>query len=76
MDEAPKCPNCNASIEEGVKLCGNCKAQVVWKNGVPRLSTAYTMRKTGCALTSLGCLIPILIIIVIIIFGLVASLFN
>lgn len=60
-----KCPKCNATIEESLKLCGNCKAEIVWKDGKPKLSGAYVMQKVGCALTSLGCLIPLLIIFAI-----------
>jgi uncharacterized membrane protein YvbJ len=76
LNNVYKCPKCNASIEEGVKLCGNCKAQIVWKNGKPRLSTAYVMQKTGCALTSLGCLIPLLIGLAIVAYVVIASFFG
>ncbi len=63
-----KCPKCNASLEEEINLCGNCKAQLVWKNGEPRLSAGYAIQQAGCALTSLGCLIPILIILLLMIY--------
>jgi predicted nucleic acid-binding Zn ribbon protein len=68
-----KCPKCNATIEKGVKICGNCKSQIVWNNGKPRLSTGEILKQTGCALTSLGCLLPILLFLVIIIYTLITS---
>jgi hypothetical protein len=55
-----RCPKCHISIQEGVNFCGNCKAQLAWKEGRPKLSTAYALQQTGCALTSIGCLLPIL----------------
>ena len=61
---AYKCPKCSALIQEGVTICGNCKAQLVWKDGKPKLSAGYAMQQTGCALTSIGCLLPILIVII------------
>jgi ribosomal protein L37AE/L43A len=59
-----RCPKCHISIQEGVNLCGNCKAQLAWKDGRPKLTAAYVMQQTGCALTSLGCLIPILLVLI------------
>jgi len=71
-----KCPKCNATIEEGLKLCGNCKAEIVWKDGKPRLSIPYAMQKVGCALTQLGCLIPLLIIFVFAAYVIITSLLK
>jgi len=59
-----KCPKCNATIEEGVTLCGNCKASIVWKNKQPRLSGAYITKEIGKNLTIIGCLIPLIITII------------
>jgi hypothetical protein len=59
-----RCPKCHISIQEGVNHCGNCKAQLAWKDGRPKLAAAYVLQQTGCALTSLGCLIPFLIVII------------
>ena len=59
-----RCPKCKAPIQEDVTVCGNCKAQLTWKNGKPKFTTAYAMQQTGCALTSIGCLLPILIAII------------
>jgi len=59
-----RCPKCHISIQEGVNLCGNCKAQLTWKDGRPKLTAAYVLQQTGCALTSLGCLIPVLIVFI------------
>jgi hypothetical protein len=55
------CPKCKAAIQEGVNLCGNCKAQIVWYEGKPQLTKAYAMQQVGCALSKIGCLLPILI---------------
>lgn len=57
-------PKCHISIQEGVNLCGNCKAQLAWKEDRSKLSTAYALQQTGCALTSIGCLLPILIALI------------
>lgn len=59
-----KCPKCSAFIQEGVTYCGNCRAQIAWKDGRPGLSAGYVMQQTGCALTSIGCMLPLLIIII------------
>jgi predicted amidophosphoribosyltransferase len=59
-----RCPKCNISIQEGVNLCGNCKAQLAWKEGQPKLTAAYVLQQTGCALTSIGCLLPILVALI------------
>jgi hypothetical protein len=59
-----RCPKCKSPIQEGVTFCGNCKAQLAWKGGKPKFTTAYAMQQTGCALTSIGCLLPILIAII------------
>lgn len=67
-----RCPKCKAFLQEGVTLCGNCKAQLVWKDGQPRLTTSYAIQQTGCALTSIGCLLPILIAIILFIVMIVA----
>lgn len=76
LNDVYKCPKCNATIEEGLKLCGNCKAEIVWKDGKPKLSGAYVMQKVGCALTQLGCLIPFLIIFAIAAYVFIASLLG
>ena len=76
LNNVYKCPKCNATIEEGLKLCGNCKAEIVWKDGKPKLSGAYAMQKVGCALTQLGCLIPLLIIFVIAAYVIIASILG
>jgi uncharacterized membrane protein YvbJ len=75
-DNVYKCPKCNATIEEGLKLCGNCKAEIVWKDRKPKLSGAYVMQKAGCALTQLGCLIPLLIIFAFAAYVIIASLLK
>jgi len=59
-----KCPKCSAFIQEGVTYCGNCRAQIAWKGGRPGLSAGYVMQQTGCAITSIGCMLPLLIIII------------
>ena len=76
LNNVYKCPKCNATIEEGLKLCGNCKAEIVWKDGKPNLSAAYAMQKVGCALTQLGCLIPLLIIFAFAAYVIIASLLG
>ncbi|MBA7537244.1 hypothetical protein ES705_29511 [subsurface metagenome] len=76
LNNVYKCPKCNATIEEGLKLCGNCKAEIVWKDGKPKLSAAYAMQKVGCALTQLGCLIPLLIIFAFAAYVIIASLLG
>ncbi len=68
-----QCPRCRASIEEGVRICGNCRAHISWKDGEPRLSPGFVIQQTGCALTSLGCLIPLLVFLVLFIYLLFAG---
>jgi len=75
-DNVYKCPKCNATIEEGLKLCGNCKAEIVWKDRKPKLSGAYVMQKAGCALTQLGCLIPLMIIFLFAAYLIITSLLK
>ena len=69
----PKCPHCNASIEEGVLLCGNCKTRIRWRDGQPYQEIGQVLGRLGCALTKLGCLIPILIILIAIVYALITS---
>jgi hypothetical protein len=40
------------------------KAQLAWKDGQPKLTAAYVLQQTGCALTTIGCLIPILVALI------------
>ena len=67
------CPKCNAFVPENVTVCGNCRAQLSWKDGRPRLSTGYVMQQAGCAVSSLGCLLPLLFIIVMVVVGLISG---
>ncbi len=41
--ETTKCPVCNATFEQGVTICGNCKSHLIWKGGIPKKvsSTEY-----------------------------------
>lgn len=34
--ETTKCPVCNATIEQGVTIFGNCKSHLLWKEGIPK----------------------------------------
>ena len=68
-----RCPKCNIFIQEGVNLCGNCKAQLAWKDGRPRFAAGYAIQQTGCAITSIGCLLPILIALIAFILMIIAT---
>jgi hypothetical protein len=63
MQDTAKCPKCNATIEKGVLLCGNCKTQLDWKNGVPRVSFAQKLDNTANGLGKFGCLMTLFITI-------------
>lgn len=68
-----KCPRCNAFVPEDVTICSNCRAQLTWKDGKPRLASGFAMQQTGCAISSFGCLLPLLLIIIFVIIGLIGG---
>ena len=68
-----KCPKCNAFVPENVTICSNCRAQLAWKDGRPRFSSGYAMQQTGCAISSFGCLLPLLLIIILMMVGLIGG---
>jgi len=63
--ETSKCPKCNATIEKGVTICGNCKTQLSWDKGLPKVVIPTEAILTGCldSLSSLGCLLTLFITI-------------
>jgi hypothetical protein len=61
MIEYSKCPKCKASIENGVLLCGNCKTQLEWKGGIPKVALAQKLNNASKGLSKAGCLMTLLI---------------
>ena len=57
-----KCPNCNASIEKNVTVCGNCGQDLKWENGKPKKTTTTT-EKFAIGIWGIGCLLPALFFI-------------
>ena len=68
-----QCPGCKAPIEEGTRVCGNCKTIITWKDGEPRPGPGFVFRQTGCVLTSLGCMFPLLIFVLFFVYLLSAG---
>jgi len=68
-----ECPKCKAFVPENVTICSNCRAQLAWKDGKPRFSTGYAMQQTGCAISSIGCLLPLLLLIILVMIGLIGG---
>jgi transcriptional regulator of NAD metabolism len=72
--ETTKCPVCNATIEQGVTVCGNCKSHLIYKYGVPiRVPSPEEKEKEldGClkSMSSLGCFGTLLITLPILFLG-------
>ncbi|NCC64120.1 MAG: hypothetical protein EOM15_05655 [Spirochaetia bacterium] len=72
--ETTKCPVCNATIEQGVTICGNCKSHLVWKGGIPKkVASPEEIDKSlkGCSesLSSLGCLATLFVTLPILLLG-------
>ena len=66
--ETSKCPKCNATIESGVTICGNCDSNIVWKKGQPKISVGDKMEEVGKNIRAIGCLITVIGIIILIFF--------
>lgn len=59
------CPKCNATIENGIKLCGNCNVKIAWDWGRPRIAGTQYINDVGKE--TKGCMVNIIIIVAFII---------
>ncbi len=61
-----RCPKCNAYIPEDAVTCENCGNRGFWKEGKTKFSTGFTMHHSGCSITSCGCMLPLLLLLLLI----------
>lgn len=64
-----KCPGCKASIEDGVTFCGNCKTNIVWRNGKPEVSMTQAVATAGFALGGLVVMLPLVILLALVLWS-------
>jgi len=58
-----RCPKCKAPIADGQTYCGNCRTNIVWRDGKPGLELAQGMQRAGCSIMS-GLLSLIVLVVI------------